>query len=268
LCYRLISKLVERRALFLSKIQAPPSPSAINMPKTPPESPAIFHYSFPSPGLESPLAVFEQMVTEDPTRPPRQTWVEQVEFRMPEQKVPSVIRSVPVRKGRLPSLAQITAHYTPIGGAAASLVNTAPARRALPAAVGRLHFPVRSSSPPAAEESAKDIVTLAPRPPMSPSSPKLKITTLVVPCTSSHSPIEFSESNLRAFDAMRAGTAQVMMSRLRRRTMSPASARLSPANLRCDDEEKKMRRRSAPPELPLRERRGFTKPPLNLPGAF
>lgn len=42
-----IFALVERRALFLSKVQAPPSPRATLLPKTPPESPAIFHYSLP-----------------------------------------------------------------------------------------------------------------------------------------------------------------------------------------------------------------------------
>lgn len=38
---------VVRRALFLSKVLAPPSPTATTLPKTPPESPAIFHYVCP-----------------------------------------------------------------------------------------------------------------------------------------------------------------------------------------------------------------------------
>lgn len=277
----LMHNLVERRALFLSKVQAPPSPSAINMPKTPPESPAIFHYSFPSPGLESPLAVFEAMVTEDPTRPPRQSWVEQVDFHMPNKKVVMPLRSAPARNAKVPSLAQITAHYIPAGTAADSIQpanagrlpaflaarDTTVKRRSLPADVGRLHFPVRSNSPPAAEESAKPIHAPVPLPPSSPRSPKLQITTQVVPRTSSISPIKLTESNLRAFEATRVSTAQVMMSRLRHRTLPPGARSLS-VDLRKEEEEKKMRRRSAPPELPLRERRGFTKPPLNLPGAF
>lgn len=40
------NKQIERRALFLSKVLAPPSPTATCTPKTPPESPAIFHYRF------------------------------------------------------------------------------------------------------------------------------------------------------------------------------------------------------------------------------
>ncbi|KAJ3475450.1 hypothetical protein NLI96_g11832 [Meripilus lineatus] len=80
------SKQLERRALFLSKVQAPPSPTSTLEPKTPPESPAIFHYSLPSPGLESPLAVFETLVTENPNMPPRRTWVEQ-HSRLQEEEI-------------------------------------------------------------------------------------------------------------------------------------------------------------------------------------
>lgn len=72
----------ERRALFLSKIGAPPSPTAISLPKTPPESPAIFHYSLPSPGLVSPLAHFETLEEEDDEFAPRKVWVEQVDFKL------------------------------------------------------------------------------------------------------------------------------------------------------------------------------------------
>ncbi|KAI0702512.1 hypothetical protein BC835DRAFT_1263743 [Cytidiella melzeri] len=276
------NKQAERRALFLSKIQAPPSPSAINTPKTPPESPAMFYFSFPSPGLESPLAVFEAMATEDPTRPHHPTWVEQVEFHLPDQKRPLPVRSSSLRQTKVPSLAQITAHYTPIGSAANAMQAAQTARlpgflatrsaaakpRTLPPAVGRLQFPVRTNSTPTLAESAKEIRAPVSRPPMSPCSPKLQVTTLVVPHTSFSSPTEFTESNLRAFDATRTDTAQVMMSRLRRRTLPPTTAEMLSAELRQDEEDKKVRRRSAPPELPFRERRGFTKPPLNVPGAF
>lgn len=229
------------------------------------------------------MAVFEAMVTEDPTRPPRQTWVEQVDFHMPNKKVSMSIRSTPKHKGKVPSLEEITAHYVPAGVTAETtqpthgarlpaflaVRDTAAKRRSLPADVGRLHFPVRSNSPPAPEKPAPVIHAPVALPPSSPRSPKLQITTQVVPRTSSNSPTKFTESNLRAFEAMRTNTAQAMMSRLRHRTLPPNASRpLVSMGLSKAEEEKKMRRRSAPPELTLRERRGFTKPPLNLPGAF
>lgn len=99
-------------------------------------------------------------------------------------------------------------------------------------------------------------------------NPKLQIRTTVVPHTSSHSPIELSESNLHAFNTMRADTAKTMLSRLRNRTLPSRPAKTLGLMVDSGEEEKKLRRRSAPPELPLRERRGFSKPPLNLPGAF
>ncbi|GJJ09630.1 hypothetical protein Clacol_003854 [Clathrus columnatus] len=48
------TKQIERRARFLAKIAESPKASAIDTPVTPPESPAIFHFCLPSPGLESP----------------------------------------------------------------------------------------------------------------------------------------------------------------------------------------------------------------------
>jgi hypothetical protein len=102
------SLLVERRALFLSKVHAPPSPTATGLPTTPPESPAIFHYSLPSPGLDSPLTVFESLQQTDPSGPVQhpsvQPWVEQVQYRQPKSA-----------SARLPSLEQITAHLSSHG---------------------------------------------------------------------------------------------------------------------------------------------------------
>ena len=291
----MMSCLVERRALFLSKVQAPPSPGATLLPKTPPESPAIFHYSLPSPGLHSPLSAF---ATEDPARP-RDIWVEQVDFRLPDQEcIKPPPRSTSLYKAkRLPSLDQITAHLSQ----QAHLVHEAPAaaarhgvrlpaflktvttkevasrtdvtepakaRRALPAGVGRLHFPVRPASPPR-EEAKAEIHAPSPRLPPSPSpcSPKLQVRTTVVPRTSSFSPIELTENNLRALDLARERTAQNMLTRLRRRTVMPDGV-YGKAALVVTDDERKLRRHSAPPELPLRERVGFVKPVLDLPGAF
>lgn len=265
-------------------MQAPPSPSAALLPKTPPESPAIFHYSLPSPGLHSPLSAF---AVDDPSRP-RESWVEQVDFSLPEQqyaKPPP--RSASLYKSKkLPSLDQITARLSGQASGPASrqgprrpafLQLSAPqdkadgaergrARPALPAGVGRLHFPVRAPSPPTptAAAPALEIHCPSPRLPPSPCSPKLQVRTTVVPRTSSFSPVDLTESNLRAFEVARQRSAQNMLTRLKRRTASPDDARLRPAA----DEERKLRRHSAPPELPMLERAGFVKPVLNLPGAF
>ncbi|CAE7143433.1 unnamed protein product [Rhizoctonia solani] len=92
------NKQVERRALFLSRIIAPPSPTSAETAVTPPESPAIFHFSLPSPGLASPLELFETVTS-------REHWIEEVDYN----KKP--LRSAPT--GRLPSLDQITARLRP-----------------------------------------------------------------------------------------------------------------------------------------------------------
>ncbi|KAG8736051.1 hypothetical protein FRC10_009855 [Ceratobasidium sp. 414] len=91
------SKQFERRAVFLSKIAAPPSPTAVEIAVTPPESPAVFHFTLPSPGLASPLELFETIKSRD-------SWVEHVDYSNNcTKRMPS----------RLPSLDQITARLRP-----------------------------------------------------------------------------------------------------------------------------------------------------------
>ena len=53
----------ERRQTFLARLLASPSssPTTLTTPVTPPDSPAEFHYTLPSPGLVSPLALFETL---------------------------------------------------------------------------------------------------------------------------------------------------------------------------------------------------------------
>lgn len=55
----------ERRQTFLARLLASPSssPTTLTTPVTPPDSPAVFHYRLPSPGLLSPLALFEALDT-------------------------------------------------------------------------------------------------------------------------------------------------------------------------------------------------------------
>ncbi|KAH9937535.1 uncharacterized protein B0H18DRAFT_1206362 [Fomitopsis serialis] len=283
------SKQVERRALFLSKVQAPPSPTATVTPKTPPESPAIFHYSLPSPGLDSPIGVFENM---SPSELTGQPWVEQVDFRLPGkpmrspalktapclllgdgQGYPSWFSSTSLLLAVDPALSGAVRHEGHRGSTALK------GRHVLPQDVGRLHFPPRS---PAPESKPMMMVIREPKPCLPPDSPtlyppsKLQVTTTVVPRTNATSPTEFSESNLLAFNnsaESRGDTARKMLTRLRRRTLPPASSLSDlgvPASPREDDEERKLRRRSAPPELQERERArtGFEHAVLALPGAF
>ncbi|KAF8756064.1 hypothetical protein RHS01_04694 [Rhizoctonia solani] len=97
------SKQFERRALFLSKIIAPPSPTSTETAVTPPESPAIFHFSLPSPGLASPLELFENVAS-------REHWIEEVDYNKKSIRTPAR-DAFPA--GRLPSLDQITARLRP-----------------------------------------------------------------------------------------------------------------------------------------------------------
>lgn len=287
-------------------MQAPPSPTATVTPKTPPESPAIFHYSLPSPGLESPIAMFENLSLSEMMGQP---WVEQVDFRLPGKPmrlpVPKTAPALSKRKV-LPSLDQITArlssHTTggnkdgsrsprlpsflqsgrraPVQAAApvaaeVEASTASKARQGLPQDVGRLRFPARSAAP---EAQPAPLVIRSPKPCLPPDSPtlsappKLQITTTVVPRTHTTSPTEFSESNLLAFNSSadsREDTRRKMLTRLRRRTISPSELG-APASPREDDEERKLRRRSAPPELQERDkaRTGFEHPILASPGAF
>lgn len=293
---------VERRALFLSKVQAPPSPSAALLPVTPPESPAVFHYSLPSPGLESPLEVFEALSLGHSTAHTCQPWVEQVDFRLPGDGHKLPLKSAPfvtsTKRKVLPSLDQITARLSSTGHVAApahegsarptmrlpSFLRTSaqtvaqkqpdqPATRtrpALPNGVGRLRFPTKETSEASTVEIAQPTPCVPPVSPRSPMVPRLEIRTTVVPRTQSSSPVELTESNLLLFTACtRQRTARNMLSRLRRRTLPPRIAVPAPGQIDQEDEsERKSRRHSAPPELPQRERIGFSHPILELPGAF
>ncbi|KAH7334559.1 hypothetical protein B0J17DRAFT_673864 [Rhizoctonia solani] len=97
------TKQLERRALFLSRITAPPSPTSAETAVTPPESPAIFHFSLPSPGLASPLELFETVTS-------RERWIEEVDYNKKALRTPAR-DAFPT--ARLPSLDQITARLRP-----------------------------------------------------------------------------------------------------------------------------------------------------------
>ncbi|KAJ6604379.1 hypothetical protein DFH09DRAFT_1122491 [Mycena vulgaris] len=276
-------KQVERRALFLSKVLAPPSPTATLMPKTPPDSPAIFNYTLPSPGLVSPLALFESL-NENPSYGPlsywREPWVEQVDFRLPadhiKAKKDSARNSKPHAKPAkpIPSLDQISARLSSQGHVRTPSAEAAERKLRLPAflaqsrqaaprltiGVGRLQLPVRAPTPDTAAKPRH----MPPRSPCYPLSPNLQVTTLVVPRTSSSSsPTELSESNLLALNS-RERRAKDMLSTLRKRTGASETGHSADAL----DRTRKWKRRSAPAELSPRARSGFEHPVLAMPGGF
>lgn len=260
----------------------------------------MFHYSLPSPGLASPLALYEAM---DPGNELEVSpWVEQVDFRLPEQKKPPSSRPVtPLRASPLPSLDQITARLSKDGHAPLSressrgrrlpaflkpenapktptiIVSEADAP-AVPAPRPRLNLPfgvTRQSKPssttPASIDRSKLDAHTACGPPASPRSPLLQVTTTIVPRSTSASPKNLTESNVFALNS-RVRTARDMMSTLRRRmSYTPSDCGVvghAETPLAVTADERKLRRISAPAELPRRERCEFAHPVLNLPGGF
>jgi len=272
-------KQVERRALFLSKVLAPPSPTATFLPKTPPESPAIFNYTLPSPGLVSPLALFESL-NENPAYGVlfnREPWVEQVDFRLPVAKKVEPHTTpkprTPARPAKpIPSLDQISARLSSKGHVRTPSAEAAERKLRLPAflahsrepslgptlAVGRLKLPVRSAKPDA--DTADNLPLMPPRSPCYPLSPQLQVTTLVVPRSSCLSPTALSESNLLALNS-RERRAKDMLSTLKKRTENGLLQD-------TDSLDRKWKRRSAPAELSPRARTGFEHPVLAMPGGF
>jgi hypothetical protein len=254
-------KQMESRALFLSKVNAPPSPTATGLPKTPPESPSIFHYSLPSPGLVSPLALFESLqqteITGSLQFPSVQPWVEQVEYRR-----------LKGASSRLPSLEQISAHLS----TQAASKEERP-RIPLPTFL-RASSRMRSTPEPLdllSDNIAKAEITIleeihAPVPktvdfPLS----ELEVITRLVPRSSGSSSTVLTEHNLTALNS-RTLTGRDMMSKLKRRTAGQSADGLNGHIV--DEDERRLRRISAPAELPKRERTGFEHPILSHPGAF
>ena len=275
------SFIVERRALFLSKVNAPPSPTATVLPKTPPESPAILHYTLPSPGLDSPLALFESLQqTVGPVQfPSVKPWVEQVHYRQ--------LNGTNVRP---PSLEQITAHLSSHGHSATATIvkdeyHRPPIRlptflRSPPrmkTAVSQHHVgpgegtdgeqsPEAEITPPI--PGPGELFEHLPKTHAVPSlsGPGLLVTTTTISGSSNPSSIALTEVNLSALNS-RALTGRDMMSKLRRRVTGLPSAD-GVGGCGVDEDERRARRISAPAELPKRERNGFAHLVLALPGAF
>ena len=264
---RLFLFAVERRTRFLLKVAEKPSPSAAYEPKTPPDSPAIFNYSLPSPGLISPLTMYEYLEEECVTSKP---WTEQVDFRLPKS-AGRPKQSCPVlsfKSGRgLPSLDEISARLSfksPSGARKVSprlpsflqkkqAAAVEPEAPATPPSItiGRLRLPgfrCRGASPPP-EQPVYDT-------PPSPVTPRLQVTTTVVPRMPTFTPINLTESNLEAFSRSQ------LLTRVRARSLASSSP------VPTTPIERAIRRRSAPAELPIRARSQFKHPVLDLPGGF
>ncbi|KAJ3933590.1 MAG: hypothetical protein NXY57DRAFT_1047752 [Lentinula lateritia] len=282
------NKQVERRALFLSKVLAPPSPTATTQPVTPPESPAVFHFRFPSPGLVSPLALFESLNEDSPTGPlsyPVDPWVEQVDYRLPYQKSFVKVKGPKYTNSKqsLPSLEQISARLGPnhvritsseSNGRTTRLPNFLAQRQAsapvgerppLLSGIGRLQLPIKTPQPTKVEPAA---VLPPPKSPSSPLTPQLQVTTLVVPSFSSRSPTELSESNLNALQS-RERKAKDMLSTLRRR-VAPSDDGVLQGHESVPKPllDRRWKRHSAPADIAPRPRAGFEHPVLSIKGAF
>jgi hypothetical protein len=203
----------------------------------------------------------EECVTSKP-------WTEQVDFRLPKSAVRSK-KNCPIltfKSGKgLPSLDEISARlsFKNLSGAhqatprlpsflqkkrAPTAEPVAPATPA-PITVGRLRMPgtrSRSASPPP-ERQVYGV-------PPSPVTPKLQVTTMVIPRMPRSTTTNLTESNLETFSRSQIAKPA--------RRCSLASPMLVPA------EDKLIRRRSAPAEAPIRARSQFRHPVLDLPGGF
>ncbi|KAH7924886.1 hypothetical protein BV22DRAFT_1012365 [Leucogyrophana mollusca] len=288
------TKAVERRALFLSKVREPPSPTAVKTPKTPPESPVLLHCSLPSPGLASPLQAFESATNdrehalEDALQ---HSWVEQVDFRVPKEGQPKPGQAVkskpPARPAKstkgLPSLEQITARlgantrppdkHSDQGSLPSRLPaflrapsppnasSPAPSKPRATLSIGRLQLPVR----PLAVDLRQPAVSRSCSPPLAspqaPLTPNLEVTTTFVPRTARYATHALTESNLQALG--RSYTAKDMLTTLGRRMASPP-----PGVALSAEEKRKAKRHSAPAQLQTRGRSGFDHAVLSMPGGF
>jgi len=245
----------ERRARFLSKVHAPPSPTATLTPVTPPDSPAIFHFSLPSPGLASPLSIFETMSPEEDgyTSFGREPWIEEIDFRR-ELGVPQKAKEPVTRARPLPSLDQISARLG-TQGAVRPQSPVVPGRRTrLPAFLS----PVKEQAQQAVKTPFNPVISKPVINSISSNTNGTRPVRKLPPVPVSQVQVNVSLESLDLQSRER--RAHDMMSTLRRRTV------LSGADE--DSRKAKWKRQSAPADLIARERSGFEHPTLRLPGGF
>jgi len=223
------------------------------------------------------LALFGSLQQKETTEsiqfPSVRPWVEQVEYRQ--------LNGV---NSRAPSLDQITAHLSSQAHSAAStdehrrppiplptFLRTTSRIKATPDPLDLLSDSVCNRDNVDVDLEFSPEVIHAPIPktagfPDPSQGPELEVITMLVPRSSSSTPTELTENNLTAFNS-RTLTGRDMVSKLKRRTAGVASAEGLNGRI-VDEDERRLRRISAPAELPMRERDGFAHPVLTLPGAF
>ncbi|TRM61478.1 hypothetical protein BD626DRAFT_549091 [Schizophyllum amplum] len=277
---------------FLSKINAPPSPTATGTPKTPPDHPlsSIVH-TLPSPGLISPLALFDALNHDSNSESgflsyPREPWIEHVDFRkckaLTKDAPAPVYETTPksakrTSSKRLPSLDDITRRMGLARGATTDAVpnrlpaflQSAPRRNvSAPSVVAALVPEIKVTSPTA--QSVK------------PPVPSIMVTTPTIPG-----------------EQQRERASHDMISALRRRSLVSAEveAKAEPEAPRVEmdlgstrsprldmlkglrgqtprdqptspNRQQRWKRHSAPAEFLARPRAGFAHPVLSMPGGF
>jgi len=267
----------DRRALFLSKFQAPPSPTATTTPKeTPPETPGIFPYPLSSPGLESSLSLFDSWSGNHPDDVPH-AWVEHADFDERSKSKSLLNRSSTKPARGLPSLDQISARFSrPAKLDDVKMTYDALATEDLPRpsiGIGRLRMPLRTPLRtqviPHSDNHPKKYTPSKPLPP--PLSLEPCAQTFVIPRSSSSSPAQIAAFNLNSLNS-RDQKASNMLFTLRKRRQSSEFNSTAGQETAIDSEEgdAKLRwRRSAPADMtPLRARFGFEHPVLASPGGF
>lgn len=232
------AKQEERRATFLAKIRALPSPTATMTPATPPESPAEFHFSLPSPGLVSPLAMFETHESKG------ETWVERIDYQLTAKAdllsptSPPVVRigSFRLDNSTLPmSARRSSARLLPIGAGAA------PHGRGVPIVPPRRTSSIPSSVPPSLHQITARIaatgprVTVTPAPRQRPALPSflLERSKCATPVEANRAPINPVSTHTRpksadlgsfmAVENARVQKGTEMMMKLKRRSSAPAA---------------------------------------------
>ena len=262
--------LADRRALFLSKLQAPPSPEAMTIPKkAPPESPEIFPYSLSSPGLESSLTLFDSWSGNHPDDVPH-TWVKSDDFDERSKSTPLLNHSSTKPARGLPSLDQISARFSrPTKLDDVKMTCDALTIENLPrpsVGIGRLRMPLRTQVILQSDNQPTKYTPSKPLPPPLSSEPCTQ--TFVIPRSLSSAPAQLTGSNLNSLNS-RDQKASNMLFTLRKRKLSLEFNSTAGQEIAIEGDAKLRWRRSAPADMtPLRARFGFEHPVLASPGGF
>lgn len=264
--------LADRRTLFLSKLQAPPSPTSMTTSKeTPPESPNFIS----PPGLESSLTLFDSWSGNHADDVPY-TWVERDDFDERSKSKPSLDRLATKLARGSPSLDQISARFSrPAKLDNVKMTCDAHTTEHSPrpsVGIGRLKMPLRT--PLRTQVIFQPINQPKQYTPSKPLLPPLSLEPSAETFTFLRSaPVQFTQSKLNSLNS-RDQKASNMLFTLRKRRVSSGFDPTADEETAIDAEEgdathKSRWRRSAPPDMtPLRARFGFEHPVLASLGGF